>query len=112
MSVALSTLQYMPNRLDDSGNMTLAGSAKTTALIQPSSGAAPTAGNATLVGGTVTVNTTAVVTGDIVLLTRKTSGGTIGTAITYTINSGVSFTITSDNVLDTSEFSWAIVKVY
>ena len=73
-------------------------------------GAAATVGNAILVGGTVTVNTTAVGTNDVVMLTRKTSGGTIGTVITYTISNGVSFTITSDNVLDTSTFSWVIVQ--
>jgi predicted enzyme related to lactoylglutathione lyase len=71
-------------------------------------GADAVAGNATLVGGTVTVSTTAISAGSLVLLTRKTSGGTIGTAITYTINAGVSFTITSDNVLDTSTFTWVI----
>ena len=112
MSIALSELQYMPNRLDDAGNMTLDGTVKATALLQPNSGGAPTAGNAVLVGGTVTVATTVVTTDDIVLLTRKTSGGTIGTAITYTINTGVSFTITSDNILDTSTFSWLVIKVY
>lgn len=75
-------------------------------------GAAATVGNATLVAGTVTVSTTAVGASDVVLLTRKTSGGTIGTAITYTINAGVSFTVTSDSVLDTSVFSWTIVQAH
>lgn len=67
------------------------------------------AGSATLVGGTVTVNNTSVVASDLLMLTRKTSGGTIGTAITYTLSAGTSFTITSDNVLDTSTFSWMLV---
>lgn len=80
------------------------------ALQLPNSGAAPTVGNATLVGGTVTVSTTAIGASDVVLVTRKTSGGTIGTAITYTISAGVSFTITSDSALDTSTLSWTIVK--
>ena len=77
-----------------------------------STGSAPIAGNATLVAGTVTVSTTAATADCIVMLTRKTSGGTIGTAITYTISAGTSFTITSDNVLDTSTFSWFIVRMY
>ena len=77
-----------------------------------STGSAPIAGNATLVAGTVTVNTTAATANCIVMLTRKTSGGTIGTAITYTISAGTSFTITSDSVLDTSTFSWFIVRMY
>lgn len=69
------------------------------------------AGNAVLSGGTITVNTAAATPNDIVMFTRKTSGGTIGTAITYTITTG-SFTITSDSVLDTSTFSWFIIKGY
>lgn len=73
-------------------------------------GTAATVGNVALVAGTVTVSTTAIGANDVVLLTRKTSGGTIGTAITYTISAGVSFTITSDSVLDTSTFSWVIVQ--
>lgn len=77
-----------------------------------STGSAPIAGNATLVAGTVAVSTTAATADCIVMLTRKTSGGTIGTAITYTISAGTSFTITSDNVLDTSTFSWFIVRMY
>lgn len=77
-----------------------------------STGGAPTTGNAVLVAGTKTVNTTAINTADTVLLTRKTSGGTLGTAITYTISDGVSFTITSDSALDTSTFSWVIVKAH
>lgn len=79
---------------------------------QITTGAAAVTGNATLVAGTVTVSTTAVKTASIVMLTRKTSGGTIGTAITYTISNGVSFTINSDNILDTSTFSWLIVDTY
>lgn len=78
----------------------------------PSSGGAPTVGNAVLVTGTVTVTTSAVNTADVVLLTRKTSGGTLGTAITYTISDATSFTITSDSALDTSTFSWIIIKAH
>lgn len=77
-----------------------------------STGAAPIAGNAALVGGTVTVTTTAAVTASKILLTRKTSGGTIGMAVNYTINTGVSFTITSDNILDTSTYTWVIVQSF
>lgn len=88
-----------------------------TSLVTPklsmlSTGGAAAAGDATLVGGTVTVNTTAVLTATKVMLTRKTTGGTIGTAITYTIVNATSFTINSDNPLDTSTFSWFLVSVY
>lgn len=81
-------------------------------LQQITTGAAAVAGNATLVSGAVTVATTAAKTGSVVMLTRKSSGGTIGTAITYTISNTISFTINSDNILDTSTFSWLIVDTY
>lgn len=68
------------------------------------------AGNATLVGGTVTVSTTAVTASSLITLTRKTSGGTIGTAITYTLSAGTGFTIDSDNPLDTSTFTYLIIN--
>lgn len=66
-------------------------------------------GNATLVTGTVTVTTSAATANSYIILTRKTSGGTIGTAITYTTTAG-SFTITSDSVLDTSTFTWFVLN--
>jgi hypothetical protein len=75
------------------------------------SGTNQRAGNATLVGGTVTVNNTTVTANTVVLLTRKTSGGTLGTAITYTVSAGTSFTITSDSALDTSTFSYMLIEV-
>lgn len=78
-------------------------------LVLPS-GTNTRAGNAVLVGGTVTVSNTTVTANTIVLLTRKTSGGTIGTAITYTLSAGTSFTITSDNILDTSTFSYVLIE--
>lgn len=74
------------------------------------SGADAVCGNATLIAGTKVVLTSAVTANSLIVLTRKTSGGTIGTAITYTINAGVSFTITSDSILDTSTFTWLIVE--
>lgn len=89
---------------------TFIGTVTIPALAMQRTGAAATIGTATLVAGSVIVSTTAVTTNDNVFLTRKTSGGTIGTAITYTINSGATFTINSDNPLDTSTFSWLVVK--
>lgn len=78
-------------------------------IILSSTGTNPIVGNAILVGGTKTVTTGAATANSFVFLTRKTSGGTIGTAITYTITSG-SFTINSDNPLDTSTFTWIIIN--
>lgn len=82
----------------------------TASVISLASGTNTRAGNAVLVGGTVTISNTTVTANTIVILTRKTSGGTIGTAITYTLNAGTSFTITSDNILDTSTFSYILIE--
>ena len=73
-------------------------------------GANSRAGNATLVGGTIAVAVNTVTADSIVMLTRKTSGGTIGTGITYTLNAGTGFTINSDNILDTSVFSYFVIE--
>lgn len=83
----------------------------TAAPLSVASGTNQRAGNLTLVGGTLVVNNTTVTANTIVMLTRKTSGGTIGTAITYTLSAGTSFTVTSDNILDTSTFSYLLVEV-
>ncbi len=82
----------------------------TNAALVIASGPKQRAGNTTLVGGTVTVANTSVTTSTIVMLTRKTSGGTIGTAITYTLSAGTSFTVNSDNILDTSTFSYFLIE--
>lgn len=79
--------------------------------ISQASGSNQRAGNLTLIGGTLTVSNTTVTANTVVLLTRKTSGGTIGTAVTYTLSAGASFTVTSDNVLDTSTFSYLLIEV-
>jgi hypothetical protein len=61
------------------------------------------------VGGTVTVNTSAVVTGDIILFSCTNQAGVVG-VISYTIVNGVSFTIASSNTGDLSTFNWVIIK--
>lgn len=107
---------YFNGSLTTTSSITSAGlstidSLKTTRLKAISTGTAPIAGEAVLVSGTVTVNTTAVRANSVIVLTRKASGGATGT-ITYTIVSGTSFTINSDNILDTSTFRWAIINPY
>lgn len=79
--------------------------------LQLQSGSGARAGNATLVGGSATVTNTTVTANTLVLLTRKATGGTIGMAVTYSVSAGVSFTISSDNVLDTSTYSYMLVEV-
>ncbi len=64
---------------------------------------------AVMVGGQVTVTTSAAATGDIILLTCTTSAGTPGIP-SYTISNGVSFTIFSTSALDTSTYAWVIIK--
>ncbi len=68
------------------------------------------AGNATLVGGTVTVSNTTVGANTVIQLTRKTAGGVIGD-LTYTINAGTSFTIDSASASDTSVVTWTLAEV-
>lgn len=113
-STASATIKFFPGgtvekaRFDGSGNFIL----KAAGIgFQLQSGTNARAGNATLVGGTVTVSNTTVTANTIVMLTRKTSGGTVGTAITYTLSAGASFTITSDNVLDTSTFTYLLMEL-
>lgn len=71
-------------------------------------GAGSIQGTATLVAGTVTVNTTEITTGDVVLLSRTTAGGTLGDLSVGTITNGTSFVINSNNAADTSTIAWEI----
>ena len=66
-------------------------------------------GTATLVAGTVTVNTTAVATGDMISMAVSAVGGTQG-ILSYTIVNATSFTINSSVITDTSTIKWWIVK--
>lgn len=76
------------------------------------SGAAIVAGQLTLVAGTKTINTTAVSATCLIFFQRKTAGGTIGFATTYTQVNGTSFTLNSDSALDTSVYNWWIVETH
>lgn len=67
-------------------------------------------GEATLVVGTITVSNTTVTANTQILLTRKTSNGTTGT-LNYTLSAGASFTINSNNVLDTSVITYLLIEV-
>lgn len=69
------------------------------------SGTGTRASNATLVGGTVTVTNTNVTANTLISMTRKTAGGVLGN-LTYTLSAGASFTINSDNALDTSTVTY------
>lgn len=70
-----------------------------------------TMGIATLVAGTVTVNTTKVTANSRIFLTRQTNAGTVGGSVDVTARTaGTSFTITSGNALDTSDVAWIIIE--
>lgn len=78
-------------------------------------GANATMGQATLVAGTVTVNTTAVTANSRIILTRAVGGGTRGYLEVGTITAATSFVINSTDgagaaVADTSTINWIIFK--
>lgn len=67
------------------------------------------AGTGTLVGGTVTINTTAVQANSLIFITDTQAGVVnIGVPTVSAIVAGTSFTVTSSNVLDASTFNWII----
>jgi hypothetical protein len=90
-----------------SGNITSTTAGKG---IQLKSGTGARAGNATLVGGTVTVTNITVTANTLVITSRKTAGGTLG-FLTYTLSSGSSFTITSTSSTDTSVVTYMLVEL-
>ena len=69
--------------------------------------AATAAGNATLVAGTVDVADTRIKSTSVIVIGRKTIGGTVGNG-SYTLDPGVGFTINSSNSSDTSVMSYFI----
>lgn len=67
-------------------------------------------GTATLVAGTVTVNTTRVTANSRIQLTAQTSGGGPGALRVSARTAGTSFTITSTSGTDTSLVAWEITE--
>jgi hypothetical protein len=61
--------------------------------------------NRTLVGGAVVVADASITANSILIISRKTAGGTPGTGHTYVLNPGVGVTITSTSGTDTSVIS-------
>ncbi len=80
-------------------------------FMYPTPGAADVRGTATMVGGTVTVSTSQVKTGDLIFTSRNTTGGTAGhlNAPVASIVDGTSFVINSSSGTDTSTVNWWIV---
>lgn len=67
-------------------------------------------GVATLVAGTVTVNTTKALTNSRIHLTSNVGGGTPGWVRVSARVNGTSFTITSSSATDTSQVAWLIIN--
>lgn len=73
----------------------------------------PIAGTATLVAGTVTINTDKVTANSIIFLTKNTISGATGTQLnapSASIVPGVSFTINSSSAAETSTINWFIIN--
>lgn len=64
----------------------------------------------TLVGGSVTVANTSVAATSRVFLQRQTPVGALG-HLSFTVNPGVGFTITSSSATEASEVAWLLVEV-
>jgi len=92
--------------VDSAGNLALVTGQK----LKVGTGTNASAGTATLVGGTVTVATTAVTASSLILVTPTSTGANSGVLAVTAQAAGTSFTVTSTNVLDTSTFSWMIVN--
>lgn len=103
-----TSLTVDTNVTANSGHLIVNTAGKTLEIKQGSNACAGT--GAVMVAGAVTVSTTAVATGDIILLTKTAAGGTSGAGMpVITISNGVSFTITG-TATDTSTWSWVIIK--
>ncbi len=105
MSCRVKTLQEVACDLAEVTARLVAAEAQVLALETADAGSA--FGNATLVAGTIAVANTLVTADSIVVVGRKTIGGTVGN-MSYTVSAGVGFTITSSNALDTSVVSYHI----
>lgn len=101
---------YFPaEKLSVAGNIELT---TTGNKLKIATGSNASVGTATLVGGTVTVSTTAVATGSTIFLTCNTPGGTQGflSAPTASIVNATSFVINSSSGTDTSTVNWWIIN--
>lgn len=97
------------DKLEVTGNVALLAAGN---KLKIATGANASMGTATLVGGTVTVNTTAVATGSTIFLTCNTPGGTQGflSAPAASITNATSFVINSSSGTDTSTVNWLIIN--
>lgn len=78
--------------------------------INITTGSNASVGTSTLVGGTVTVSTTAVTASSKIYLTVGVAGGTQGTLSVGTVTAGTSFVINSTSGTETSQVNWWIIN--
>lgn len=74
------------------------------------SGTNASIGVVTLTAGTATVNNNIVTNNSIIMLTHQNNSGTIGIPTISSRSAGVSFTISSTSVTDTSIIGWQIIE--
>lgn len=102
-TTALTTLT---SNITVNGNLTLGAAGN---KLQVKAGSNCSIGSGTLVGGTITISTTAATTSSKIFVTDVGGGANIG-ALTVPTKSNGSFVVTSTNPLDTSTFDWFIVE--
>jgi len=102
-------LDLPTEKLDITGNLKLNTAGN---KLKIAKGSNASVGVATLVGGTVTINTTAVLTGSDIFCSVRTPSGTQGFLSTpeSSIINGVSFTINSTSITETSTVNWWIIN--
>lgn len=95
------------DNLETAGNLRVTAAGKGLTITE---GSNAKMGTATLVAGTVTVNTTAITANSRVYLTIQSASGSIGVQYLANVVAGTSFDIVSTNPADTSTVAWLIVE--
>jgi len=90
------------------GDLVIADTDQTSGLSINAGLSTSTLGQATLTGGTVTINNTNIATTDRIFLSRATTGGTEG-HLSFTVSASTSFTINSSSGADTSVIDYFII---
>jgi hypothetical protein len=109
---ALGLIAVKPNALNGTVNLLGQGDGSVTLAgrtVVPATGTGARMGTVVLVGGTATVNTTAIGAGSVVMLTTQAPGGTVGTPYVSARTAGTSFAVTSTSASDTSTVGWRIL---
>lgn len=107
MHTPVAALPGAPSLLQDPAGQAVAARV----FAGPRAGYTPNAlrGAATLVAGSVTVNTTAIGAASVVMLTGQNSSGAAGELTISARVAGTSFTITSASGTDTRSVGWLIL---